>query len=187
MPEVDLGARRAGESVAERAEQLRRAAPVRSFLARALWVDTEERHWRLGAQGEQKVGVRLEKLVARDHRWRVLHSVPVGEKGTDIDHLVIGPGGVFTLNSKHHPQARIVVYPHAIYVNGWKTSHLQKSRAEAGRASRLLSAACDFPVDVVGIVVPVNSGDLIFKGHPSGCVVINRLRVGRWLRASRSS
>ena len=33
-------------------------------------------------------------------KWHVIHSVP-SEKGADIDHVVIGPAGVFTLNTKN--------------------------------------------------------------------------------------
>jgi hypothetical protein len=31
----------------------------------------------------------------------------VNAKGTDIDQLVVGPGGVFTINAKHHRGARV--------------------------------------------------------------------------------
>ena len=41
------------------------------------------------------------RLRLRTPRWRVLHSVPV-EGGRDIDHVMIGPPGVVTINSKHH-------------------------------------------------------------------------------------
>jgi len=65
--------------------------------------------WRIGADGEEKVAARLAKLVKKDPRWRSLHAIPVGENGSDIDHLVIGPGGTFTLNSKHHPRGSCVL------------------------------------------------------------------------------
>ncbi|MBG6212216.1 hypothetical protein RCH23_000129 [Cryobacterium sp. CAN_C3] len=34
--------------------------------------------------------------------WTVLHAVPVGSGSSDIDHVVIGPAGVFTINTKNH-------------------------------------------------------------------------------------
>ncbi|MDP9431276.1 MAG: NERD domain-containing protein [Actinomycetota bacterium] len=49
---------------------------------------TDERAWRIGADGEKAVAARLAEL---GDRWRVLHAVPVGERGSDIDHVVIGP------------------------------------------------------------------------------------------------
>ena len=33
--------------------------------------------------------------------WRSLHPAALGDRGADIDHLVIGPGGVFTLHAEH--------------------------------------------------------------------------------------
>ena len=35
------------------------------------------------------------------HGWRVLHSIRLANR-VDIDHLPIGPGGVFSINTKHH-------------------------------------------------------------------------------------
>jgi hypothetical protein len=66
-------------------QSMRRVAAVR------LSCRTDERAWRIGAVGEEAVAKRLEGFGAG---WRVLHSVPVGKRGSDIDHLVIGPGGV---------------------------------------------------------------------------------------------
>lgn len=42
------------------------------------------------------------------HR-EILHSIPVGTGRGDIDHVVIGPPGVFTINTKHHPGRRLDV------------------------------------------------------------------------------
>lgn len=106
-PWDDLAARRAGAMAREQAIALKQAAPFRTFVARVLGVHTAERAWRIGADGEQKVAAQLTKVAQHDPRWRFLHAIPVGESGSDIDHLAIGPGGVFTLNAKHHPGARI--------------------------------------------------------------------------------
>ena len=77
----DLVQRRAGQAAREQATALKEAAPVRTFLARLLRVHTDERAWRIGADGEEKVAAQLAKLIKRDPRWRVLHAVPVGENG----------------------------------------------------------------------------------------------------------
>jgi hypothetical protein len=50
-----------------------------------------------GAEGERKVGAILESF-APD--WHVLHGVWLGRG--DIDHVLIGPGGVFTVETKSH-------------------------------------------------------------------------------------
>ncbi|WP_378095638.1 nuclease-related domain-containing protein [Cellulomonas sp. T2.31MG-18] len=178
----DLAAHRAGEMARQQAVALKQAAPVRTFVARVFGLHTDERSWRIGADGEEKVAARLAKLAKRDPRWRFVHAIPVGENGSDIDHLVIGPGGVFSLNAKHHPGARIWVRDNAFRVNGQQQPYIRNSRHEARRAGRYLTAACGFPVDVTGIVVPVGADDLTIKQQPADVVVVNRMALAPWLR-----
>ena len=178
----DLAQRRAGALAREQAVALKEAAPVRTFLARVLRVHTEERAWRIGADGEEKVAAQLAKLARKDPRWRFLHAIPVGEKGSDIDHLVVGPGGVLSLNAKHHPGSRVWVGGNTLMVNGQRQPYVRNSRHEASRASRLLSAACGFPVSVTGMIVPVGADELTVKAQPEDVHVLNRMRLVRWLR-----
>ena len=49
----------------------------------------------LGAGGEEHVGKVLDAL---DERWNVIHDVRIGPR--NIDHIVIGPGGVFAIETK---------------------------------------------------------------------------------------
>jgi hypothetical protein len=51
--------------------------------------------WRRGAEGERKVGAILEGL---DPGWHVLHDVSLGRG--NIDHVLVGPGGLFTVETK---------------------------------------------------------------------------------------
>jgi hypothetical protein len=48
-----------------------------------------------GAEGERKVGAILEDLAPA---WHVLHGVWLGHG--DIDHVLVGPGGTFTVETK---------------------------------------------------------------------------------------
>ncbi len=179
----DLAQHQAGAMAREQAVALKQAAPVRTFAARLLGVHTEERAWRIGADGEEKVAARLAKLARKDSRWRSLHAIPVGENGSDIDHLVIGPGGVFSLNAKHHPGGKVWVGGNTLMINGQRQPYIRNSRHEAARATRLLTAACGFPVFVTGLVVPVGADDITIKTAPADVHVVNRMRLGRWLRA----
>ena len=177
----DLAQRRAGQAAREQAMALKEAAPVKTFLARLLRVHTDERAWRIGADGEEKVAVQLAKLVKSDPRWRVLHAVPVGESGSDIDHVVIGPAGVFTLNAKHHPGARIWVAGTTFKVNGQNQPYLRNSRHEAARAAKFLTAAAGLAVHAVGVVVVVGAQDIVIKAEPEGAHVVHRRALVRWL------
>lgn len=168
-------------------EALRGRTRVGAFLARALDVKTDERAWRVGANGEETVGARLEKL--RGHGWHVLHAVPVGERGSDIDYVLIGPGGVWTLNTKNHPGKSVWVGRRQVRVGGHPVPYLRNSRHEAERASRLLTEACGFPVFakaalvfLTGTLIP----DVTIKQQPEDVAVLDRMDVpGVFRRAKR--
>ncbi|HVR06301.1 MAG TPA: nuclease-related domain-containing protein [Solirubrobacteraceae bacterium] len=57
-----------------------------------------ERHDR-GALGEEHVGRLLDDLAG--HGWHAIHDVSLGRG--NVDHIAIGPGGVFTVETKSHP------------------------------------------------------------------------------------
>lgn len=111
--------------------------------------------------------------------WHVLDSVAVGDRGT-IDHVVIGPAGVFTLNTKHHPGGRIWLAENAFMVDCHKTHYLRNSRFEARRASALLTAAAGCLVAVEPIIVVVGA-DITRKADPDGVHVVYREALTRWL------
>jgi hypothetical protein len=180
-PWLDLSSNAPGAEAREQALAAREAAPVKSLLARALGIHTDERAWRIGADGEERVAARLAKLAKKDPRWRSLHAIPVGNRGSDIDHLVIGPGGVFTLNTKHHPGAKIWVGGDTFMVDGHKQPYIRNSRHEAARAAKLLTSACGFPVHVEGVIVTVNADDIVMKKAPAGVHVVPRMQIARWL------
>jgi hypothetical protein len=154
---------------------------VKTTLARVLGVHTEERAWRIGADGEEKVAAQLAKVAKKDPRWQFLHAIPVGDRGSDIDHLIVGPGGVFTVNAKNHPKAKIWVGGNTFTVNGHKQSYVRNSRYEAARAAKLLTAACGFPVLVEGLIVTVNAADVVVKSQPEGVSVTWRNDLAKWL------
>jgi hypothetical protein len=56
--------------------------------------------WRRGAAGERRTARLLDPL--ERHGWAVLHDLAVPGSRANIDHLVIGPGGVFVIDSKHY-------------------------------------------------------------------------------------
>jgi Nuclease-related domain len=56
--------------------------------------------WRRGAVGERRTARRLAALERRG--WAVLHDLAVPCSRANLDHLVIGPGGVFVIDSKQY-------------------------------------------------------------------------------------
>lgn len=180
-PWVDLATNRPGEAVREVAAAKYAAAPVRSTLGRLFGLPTEETSWRRGAEGEEKVAAQLAKLTRRDPRWRALHSVGVGSRGSDIDHVVIGPAGVFTLNAKNHRGKRIWVGGNTVRVDTHRTHYVRNARHEAARASSLLSAALGWSVPVHGVVVPVGAIEVTVQSQPLEVTVVPRRQLAGWL------
>jgi hypothetical protein len=183
LPDRDLALNVPGQAVRQIATELRNAAPMRTLLARVVGAKTDERAHRIGADGEVEVARRLARL---GPDWRVLHAVPVGERGSDIDHVVIGPGGVFTINAKHHPQATVWVGGETVKVNGYNQPYVRNSRFEAQRAAKLLTAAAGFDVEVHGIVAIMGAHrGLTVKEQPrDGAVtVVARKQVDAQLRS----
>lgn len=181
-PWTDLSTNRPGQAAREQAVAHRQAAPVRTLLARVRGVHNDERAWRIGADGEEAVAARLARL---GPAWKVLHAVPVGTRGSDIDHVVIGPAGVLTINAKNHPHASVWVAGDTFMVNGLRQPYVRNSRHEAARAGRLLTAACGFPVTVTSLiaVMGAHEGFTVREQPPGGDVyVLTRKDVDRWLR-----
>ena len=153
-----LVGRRAGTSAVEQARALRLAHPIRSRVDRLLGHRTDERAWRKGAFGERVTSFWLGRL---PEGWYVFHDIPVGARGANIDHLVIGPGGVFTVNTKNLTGS-IRVNPRTIQINGVRTNYLPKASAEARRAGELLAAAVGRPVEVRGVLaIVIDEWDIV--------------------------
>ncbi|MFJ8359322.1 nuclease-related domain-containing protein [Streptomyces sp. NPDC093984] len=127
-------------------------------VSRLLRHPTEWDSWRKGLSGERRVGAELNRLGR--HGWRVLHSIPLANK-VDIDHLLIGPGGVFSINTKHHHKRAVWVGDDSVKVDHGKPApYARKSRAEAKRVARVLGRYCGFPVPVEPVLVFVGVTEL---------------------------
>ncbi len=153
----------------------------RSRLGRLFGADPlspDSRPWYQGAEGEIAVG----KLLARlGPGWMVLHAVPVGAKDSDIDHVLIGASGVFTINTKHHEGKSVWVAGGTLMVSGQKQNHIRNSVHEAARAGKLLSAATGLDVPVAGVIVLVGTRKVDIKKAAAGATVLTSAQLLRWL------
>ncbi|MEU8577833.1 nuclease-related domain-containing protein [Streptomyces asoensis] len=150
----DLSTNRPGESL------LDKSGPglIKRVVSQLLRRPAEWDSWRKGLAGERRVGAELNRLAR--HGWRVLHSIPLADK-VDVDHLLIGPGGVFSINTKHHHKRAVWVGDDSVKVDHGKPApYVRKSRAEANRVSRVLERYCGFPVPVEPVLVFVGVTDL---------------------------
>lgn len=182
----DLAASAPGSAARTHASDLRRMHPVLTLLARAAGIRTTARSFAIGARGERAVGRRLNRWAAAAG-WQVLHAVPVGTRGTDIDHVVIGPFGVVTVNTKTTATS-VWVGEFGMVVGKTKVDYLRKSRAEARRSGRLLSQATRWPVPVQPAIVFVGARKFtVRRGGPADVAVLPSARaLHRWLRRQRA-
>jgi hypothetical protein len=74
----------------------------------------------------------------------MLHAVSLGPGG-DVDHLLIGPFGVFTVNTKHRPGAVVQVCDRVVFVRGRQQPYIGKAGREAARVRTALSSAAGRP------------------------------------------
>ena len=182
----------------EDAHVLRLRAPASSVIAELLRVQAavpartgtqrffgrsplsvESRPWYLGALGELEVARLLDRL---DSAWFAIHAVPVGSAGSDVDHIVIGPGGVFTINAKFHEGGNVWVASRRLLVNGQRTDHLRNADFEARRVAKLLTQAAGKPVDVTPVIAIVAARRLTIRERPERVVVLAAPRLPRWIQ-----
>ncbi|MFI8931085.1 nuclease-related domain-containing protein [Streptomyces sp. NPDC053474] len=149
-PAHDLALNRPGESLREKLEA---EGPTLSqrLINWLLRRPSELDSYRKGLTGELRVGAELQRL--SHHGWRVLHSIELPRK-VDIDHLLIGPGGVFCINTKRHLGKAVWVGDEMARVNHGKPQpYGRKSKAEADRVQTVLERHVGFPVRVEPVLV----------------------------------
>ncbi|MFI7583534.1 nuclease-related domain-containing protein [Kocuria sp. M1N1S27] len=185
QPAPSLADRRAGQAVIAETLRIQDGQPPRSWWQRlrgASPLSAQSRPWFTGAEGEIAVGRILDRL---GPEWTVLHAVPVGAGASDIDHVLIGPAGVFTLNTKNHSSTDVWVGERAILVGGHKQHYLTHARHEAARASKLLSDAAGEVVSVTPVLVLIQPKQLTIKQHPADVKVVTERALLRWLTRRR--
>ncbi len=171
-----------GQSLSIQVEAAHQAGQRPTLLRRLLLGKRAYSSWELGQIGERLVAEELSKHVKKDPRWGFLNSIPIGKNDTDIDHLVVGPGGVFTINAKYHRGANIWVGGNTYLVNGTYHPYVRNSRYEAKSASRLLAEVCGFAVEARGLVVPVGAEKLTIREQPPDIHVVSRGHLRVYLR-----
>lgn len=129
-------AEHAARRMRERAERLHRAAEL----------------WERGAEGERRTAEALAAPPA--HEWTVFHDVPwPGRARANIDHVAVGPTGVFVIDSKHW-SGSVTVRDGVLRQNGY-------------RRDKTVSGAVDASSAVHSLVPAVRREDV----HPVLCFV----------------
>jgi len=125
-------------------------------------------------------------LIARQlerlpREWKHLSAAAIEDSASEIDHVIIGPAGVFSLHAKHHKDGRIWVTGDRFWANGRHQPHVHNSRLEATRVGKLLSNRCGIPVKPTGVIVVLNAASFRVKQQPEDVHVVDRLGLRKWL------
>jgi hypothetical protein len=127
---------------ARREERVREAHPRLGGLILALSDDPQStRAWQSGATGERRLG---EKLAGLGDTVTALHDRRVPGSRANIDHVVIGPAGVYVVDAKHYKNAKI-----AIRRTGGLFSAAREQLTVGGRDKTKLATDMQWQVDAV--------------------------------------
>lgn len=154
------------------------STPVHRWLANLFpSLAGEGASWLKGAKGEEIVAKRLAKLSKDD--WMPLHDLPLGHRGRNVDHLVVGRRGVFSLNTKNL-SGDVVVKGDTFRVNGhWDRAILHRARDEAAKVGERLSLASGIVFEAIPVLV-VLTPSLQVVEQPRGVHVLGRSDVPSW-------
>ena len=105
------------------------------------WTRPALRNLKLGREGEQTVGQELERLHALE--YEVFHDVIDKSKECNIDHVLIGPGGIFTIETKTWSKCgpgNVTIEDGEVRVNGIPIERdcLAQARAQASSLRGLI-------------------------------------------------
>lgn len=105
--------------------------------------------WRRMSSSERRTERQLYKLEAKG--YRALHARALPDSDAQIDHLVVGPTGVFAVDSENWDRHLPVrAYPNQLFVGPFsRNDRLREARWEADRARELLSDTLGFEVNVI--------------------------------------
>jgi hypothetical protein len=154
--------------------------PGRSRIARAFGVsplNSETYQLYRGVVGEIEVGESLDRLGSD---WRVLHAVSV-DGGGDIDHIAIGPGGVFIIATKNHTGYDIWASQRTFMVAGIRYPYVRNMEHEMGRAERVISTALGRTIEVTGILAIVAPKSLTVRQRHRDVAVLHSAHLVPWL------
>jgi hypothetical protein len=142
------------------------------------------RAWLASARSAANRPIPLTHEFARLGRdWRVLDDVAAGRRGR-LDHLVIGPGGVFAVTGRHEARNTICLGGESLLVDGNRVHHGRLSREAAAEVSGRLSDTVGFAVPVTALVLIVGDRRFVVPSQPDDAVVrVTTPAAGvRWMR-----
>jgi hypothetical protein len=151
-------------------------------FARALVEPNHVRAWGIGAVGERRTAGELDELA--DAGYVVLHDRRIRGTRANVDHVVIGPGGVFVVETKRM-RGKLRVRGDTVIIGGRRTGMVEEVLREAGAVSSALAevGAAHVPVQPVLYLQEVDAP--LFLGKPAGIpIVLSGRQLRRTIRSA---
>ena len=140
------------------------------------------RHFNRGERGERHVADMLEEL--RSEGYKPVHDI-VGN-GFNIDHVIVGPGGVFAIETKYRSGKGQITFRNTegILVGGRleEKDCLKQGRANAATVSDLIRENCGRREWVTPIVVFVGDWKIRDEWHETNTRVFTPDRLSPYIR-----
>jgi hypothetical protein len=178
---VSATGRFAGQSLVEELLRQHEDHAPRSRLARMLGLsplDANGLAWLRAAQSAMVVGDILARL---PEGYSVHHSLPIRNTAFWVDHLVVGPGGIFALSSKTRWDRDLTGSVRTIPIGNHTMPYLRDARFESAQITALLAAALPATAAVQPMIVLVNPHKIRLNRKPDSVTVIDSPRLRRWL------
>ncbi|MGY4645383.1 NERD domain-containing protein [Cellulomonas sp. URHB0016] len=217
-PEREAGLRRAAQAwlrTDARADVTELVLPVPTAPSDALdafdeaaleaWLGSDSRdvpddRYRSGRASS--VRTRLDRLT--DEGWEVVRDVPLGRQGDMVGHLLIGPGGIFTVSERREAgrtchadgltdeddvdvqpghrgrpgsASTVVLDGRQMIVDGVPVAALRVARLEASRVQGHLLAAAIPGISVRGVIVVHGDLEIVGVVGPEDPLVVHRTDV----------
>jgi hypothetical protein len=177
----DLSHNRPGEQLRTIAERAGFTNRLMVFCQRIVGLDSQVPSSRSALQGKKRVGSALGLL---GPQWRALHSLPVSDRGAIIDHLLVGPAGVFSISTENYSGHHVWVTADEFVVQGASNYCVERSVNEARLASQTLSFVCGFEVSVQPVIVILARRVSVVAPSRDGVVTLGLKELLEWLEAN---
>jgi hypothetical protein len=115
--------------------------------------------------------------------WRILDDLPA-RGGGRLEHLVIGPGGVFAVTARHDARNTICLGSESLLVGGSRVHHGRISRDQAADVSAWLTRSVGYSIHVTAVVLIVGDRRFVVPQQGDDAVVRVTTPAGavRWMR-----
>jgi hypothetical protein len=117
--------------------------------------------------------------------WRTVHGQIVGRRGHVIDHIVVGPPGVFCLTAKQQ-RGNVTVTEGDYFVEGQRIDLFAEARRDAAAVSNRLKMATGLDCAALPVVVMVGAR-LTVERQPNDLVVVTDEALALWLKSLRAT